>query len=101
MAIEQKKKFISENLRAEDLSMESQAMLELIGRDRYIEMCEKLGGSTVVIPKVETLNCISAKRAILENADTYKSMGITNNQLAAMYGISTSSVYNILKKADK
>lgn len=96
----QTKKFIKENLKREDLSLEQQGLLDFFGMEKYLEMSEKIGGSAFSVIKLDTLYCICAKRKILDNIDLYKSM-FTTKQLASMYGISQSTVYNILKGVEK
>ncbi len=99
--MDNKKDFIRENLREEDLSQEQQTLLEFLGMEKYLEMCERFGGASFSTVKLETLCCLSAKRKILENREVYRNMKLTNKQLAAMYGISLSTVYNIFKGADR
>ncbi len=91
-----KKNFIKENLRSEDLSLEQQNLLSFLGMEKYLEMCEKFGGSTFTINRIETIYCLSVRNKVLENKGIY-----TTNQMAVMYGISKSTVYKILKGADK
>ncbi len=95
--IEKKKDFIREHLNAKDLSLEQQNLLNLLGIEKYIEICSELGGLTFTVNKLETLNRLSCKRKLLKNKDIYKDM-FTAKQLAAMYGISESTVYNILRR---
>lgn len=95
-----KKNFIKENIKKEDLSPEQQRLLDFLGIEKYLEMSERIGGSSFCVAKLDTLYCLCAKRKILENRDVYKNM-FNQNQLASMYGISKSTIYNILKEADK
>ncbi len=99
--MDQRKAFIRNRLKEDDLSPEQRGLFRLLGRDRYLDLCEELGRTAVSVAKLETLRRSIARRKIQENKKLYKSLKISKAQLAAMYGFSAKTVYNILNSADK
>lgn len=93
--------YIKNNLKQEDLKPTQQALLEMLGIEKYLEVCAALGGSTVYITKLESLIQLIAKRKVLEKKMLFNSKKISRSELAAMYGISESTIYNILKGENK
>ena len=86
------KDYIRDNLKKEDLSAEQRTLLNLLGIDIYLDMCEKYGGMTLYVAQLDNLG-------LLENKDLYKQMHMTKKQLAAMYGLSLATIFKIMKES--
>ncbi len=93
------KDYIRDNLKKEDLSAEQRTLLDLLGIDIYLDMCEKYGGMTLYVAQLENLGRQLAIKDLLENKDLYKQLHMTKKQLAAMYGLSLATIFKIMKES--
>lgn len=90
---------IKNEIKIQDLEPQHQEIANVIGLDNFLKLCEELGGSAILTPTLQSLLTIIAKRKVCENhlQDNLPPV----KQLAEMYGVSESSVYNYLKEAGK
>lgn len=88
---------ILENLTVDDLGENQKLLFEILGREKYIEVCRMFGGSQICIPLDETLRRNIIKRKILEKKEMFQSGKITKEQLARMYNVSVTFVYWIMR----
>lgn len=94
-------RYIKDNLRREDLSPVQQDLYDVIGIEKYLELCDSFGGSAITLCKLETLRKTIAKRLILEDRDLYDSGMVRITQLAKIHSVCESTVYNILREGRK
>lgn len=94
-------RYINDNLRREDLSAVQKDLYDVLGVEKYLELCNSLGGSNITICKLETLRKTIAKRQILEDRELYDSGRIRIPHLAKIHNVCESTVYNILTKGKK
>lgn len=83
-----------DDLKLSDLKEEHKAIAELIGLEAYMELCRTFGGTVICIPDHYHLYINYYKRKIL--ADKKHS----NKELAKLYPVSVSTIYNIRRNAD-
>lgn len=83
-----------DDLKLSDLKEEHRMVAELIGLESYMELCRTFGGTVICIPDHYHLYINYYKRKIL--ADKKHS----NKELAKLYPVSVSTIYNIRKNAD-
>lgn len=91
MAVDAEKDLL-EGLRLEDLEEQYRAIAEAVGLEGLKKLCDHFGGSSIYIPQ---------RRKLIENrreAAIYREYDGTNiKQLAGRYGVSESTVYNIVR----
>lgn len=79
-------------LKVDDLEEQYRAIARAVGLDGLKKLCDHFGGSSIYIPQ---------KRKLVENrreTAIYREYDGTNiKQLAARYGVSESTVYNIVR----
>ncbi len=90
--------YLLDNLAIDDLPEKQKLLFEILGKEKYIQVCCMFGGSPICIPKEETLRVSIVKRKIRESKKLFQSGGITKEQLAMMYKVSTSTVYSIIRE---
>lgn len=90
---------IKNEIKIQDLEPQHQEIANVIGLDNFLKLCEELGGSAILTLTTQSLLVIIARRKIRENhlQDDLPPA----KQLAEIYGVSLSSVYNYLKEAGK
>lgn len=85
-----------DSLKVSDISEQNQAVAETIGIQNYIQLCKENGGTSIYLPTVKELVKNVAYRKILAESKLFN-----RKQLATMYGVSESTVYNIQRKRNK
>lgn len=91
------KKYIDiakEKITIEDIDEPYQDVAAIIGIENYVKLCEEMGGSYLCIPKIENLTRKYIYRKVLELKNT-----MPKKQLAKIFGLSLSTVYNIINKS--
>lgn len=91
------KESLLENLTIDDLKEKHRLLFELLGKEKFIETCKALGGYNITIPQEKTLYTEIAKRKIRGSKDLVQSGVMTVQQLAVMYNVHQSFVYQLLK----
>ncbi len=87
------KEYLLENLTIDDLGESQKLLFNIIGKERFVEMCLAFAGSSICI-----LNTAIAKRKIRESRGMYESGAVTMKQLAMRYKVSFSIVYGVLRE---
>lgn len=85
-----------DDLRLSDLKDEYRMVAEVIGLENYMELCRSFGGNLVCIPGHYHLYRNYYTRKILADKGKH-----SNKELAKLYPVSRSTIYNIQKSADK
>lgn len=91
MAIDIEKDLL-EDLKLEDLEEQYRAIARAVGLDGLKKLCDHFGGSSIYIPQRRKLVENRRETAIYREYD-----GSNIKQLAARYGVSESTVYNIVR----
>ena len=83
------------NILMEDIPYGLCAMVEIVGMDKFVEICKLYGGSTVYIP-------VHSKVTLAErNRQLIKDYNVKNiDALRVKYGISNQQVKRILSEND-
>lgn len=84
------------DLKLSDLKDDHRMVAEVIGLKNYMELCRTFGGAFVCIPGHYYLYRNYYTRKILANKGKH-----SNKELAKLYPVSESTIYNIQKNADK
>ena len=92
------KEYLLENLTIDDLEESQKLLFNIIGKERFVEMCLAFAGNSICIPKENTLNTAIAKRKIREGRGMFESGAVTMKQLAMRYKVSLSIVYSVLRE---
>lgn len=79
-----------------DLNQELQIVAEIIGFDQCLKLCHIYESQLLYIPTIKELMKKLIERKVIEESDLF-----SKSELARMYGISLSMVYNILKGQKK
>ena len=91
MSVKAEKELL-EDLKMEDLEEQYQIIAQAVGLEGLKALCDHFGGSSIYIPQ---------RRKLIENrreTAIYREYDGTNiKQLAARYGVSESTVYNIVR----
>lgn len=91
MSVKAEKELL-EDLKLEDLEEQYRVIAQAVGLDGLKKLCDHFGGSSIYIPQ---------RRKLVENrreAAIYREYDGSNvKQLAARYGVSESTVYNIVR----
>lgn len=93
------KKYLLENLAIDDLTEDKKILLDIIGKEKFLELCLAFGGSYISFPLENTLHTAIAKRMIRESKELVQSGTITVPQLAIKYNVSYSFAYKILRRS--
>lgn len=93
------KEYVKKELKMEDLEPQHQEIANIIGLDKYIELCWTMCGAGIYLPSERWLFQQIAKRKIYESRALVKSKSVTVKQLAKIYGISESAAYKYIKEA--
>lgn len=91
MSIEAEKELL-ENLKLEDLEEQYRAIARAVGMEGLKALCEHFGGSSIYIHQCRKLVENRRETAIYREYD-----GTNIKQLAARYGVSEATVYNIVR----
>lgn len=94
-------RYIKEHLRREDLTPAQREVYDILGIQKYLELCDYFGGGNINLCKLDTLRKKIVKRCILEDKALYNSGSVRINQIANMHNVCRSTVYNILKEGKK
>lgn len=89
---EKMEKELLDTLTLEDLEEQYRAIARAVGLDGLKELCSHFGGSSIYIPQQRKLVENRRERAIYREYD-----GSNIKQLAARYGVSEATVYNIVR----
>lgn len=76
-----------------DIPSQYSDIVEVMGIDKFIEICEFSGGQNIYIPTVKTLENTIRNKEIL----SYYSDGYSIKQLSKKYNLTTSSIRQIIK----
>ena len=79
-------------LTVDDLEEQYRAIARAVGLDGLKRLCNHFGGSSIYIPQIRKLIENRRETAIYREYD-----GANIKQLAARYGVSESTVYNIVR----
>ncbi|MCM1539317.1 MAG: hypothetical protein NC254_13085 [bacterium] len=90
--------YLLDDLTIDDIPEKQKLLFEILGQEKYIQVCCMFGGSQINIPKEETLRVNIVKRKIRESKELVRSGVLTIGQLAMMYKVSTSTVYGIVRE---
>ncbi len=90
------KKYLLENLDIDDFADGKKILLDIIGKEKFLDLCLAFGGSCISIPQERTLHTAVAKRKIRESKELIQSGAMTVQQLAIKYNISYGYAYRIL-----
>lgn len=90
--------YIKNNLQKEDLSVMQQELLDCLGMESYMKLCDSFGGSNITVTTMETLRKSISKRKILEDRILYESGVLSLHQLAKTHNVCSSTAYKILKE---
>lgn len=91
------KKYIDiakEKITIDDIDEAYQDIASIIGIENYVRLCEEMGGSYLCIPKIENLTRKYIYKKVIALKDT-----MTKKQISKMFGLSLSTVYNIISKS--
>lgn len=91
MLVSAEKKLL-EDLKLEDLEEQYQMIAQAVGLEGLKKLCNYFGGSSIYIPQRRQLIANRRETAIYREYD-----GTNIKQLAARYGVSESTVYNIVR----
>lgn len=80
-----------------DLDLKHQQIARIIGLEKYIELCEKLGGSSYYLPSIRCISQNISRRKVIENRHLVTSKQMNCQQLAVKYGLCESTVYKLIK----
>jgi len=80
-----------EEISRDDLPETWRPLADAIGIENVVELCQRFGGTSLYVPKVDSILYPIKRRAILKefNGSNYK-------DLAKRYGISERSIYDIV-----
>ncbi len=79
-------------IKLDDIPVSFQAMVEVIGIEKFLEISKLYGGMNMYIPIYSSLIRKARNREIID-----KYNGVNVNELAIKYGISVVSVRRIIK----
>lgn len=85
-------KGLLEDLKLEDLEEQYRAIARAVGLEGLKKLCDHFGGSSIYIPQTRKLIENRRETAIYREYD-----GSNIKQLAARYGVSESTVYNLVR----
>lgn len=88
-------KIQANNITIKDLEEKYQMVAEMIGIDKYMLLCQELGGSDLYIPTMKELQKKYIYQKIKESRNLF-----SKKQLAKIYGVSLSTVYKVLRNED-
>lgn len=94
-------RYIKDNLRREDLTPAQKEVYDILGVQKFLELCDYFGGGNITLCKLETLRKAIVKRDILKNRELYDSGRVRLNQIAKMHNVCISTVYKILKEGNE
>lgn len=97
MISEEVKNQLRENVGREDLRELSPVLMQaidIIGLDRFIDLCYIIGGLSIYVPKFESVVAAARDRLILSEFNGYN-----YSELAIKYGITEVWVRQIIAKA--
>lgn len=77
----------------EDFPKRYHRILAAIGKENLLKLCYRYSGEKIYIPMFNTVSRNYKIRRIMENQD-----GLSTNELAQKYGLSASTVQNIIRK---
>ena len=81
-------------LTQEDLQEQHKEFAEVIGMDKLIALSKHFGGSSIYIPQIPELVKLRVYGMIKQE---YKEGNINIKKLAIKYGVSESTVYNVVR----
>ena len=67
-------------------------LIDLIGLEKTITLCEEFGGTSLYIPKLDSYERLTRNKSII--ADYHK--GYTYTELSRQYNLTTVSIRNII-----
>lgn len=77
----------------EDFPKRYHRLLAAIGKEKLLKLCYRYSGEKIYIPMLNTVSRNYKVRKIIENPE-----GLSTNELAQKYGLSASTVQNIIRK---
>lgn len=84
---------LTKGIELEDLQEQHRNIAESIGMDCFLKLVENFGGSAVYIPQMREVTRMRTYRKIAEEFD-----GTNIKALANKYGVSESTVYNVVRE---
>lgn len=84
------------NILMEDIPYDLQAMVEIVGMEKFLEICKMYGGMSVYIPVYNKVIMSSRNREIVESFN-----GKNAKDLVHKYNMSYQQIKNILKNEGK
>lgn len=87
------KEEIRKEIVLDDLQEQHRDIAECIGLESFLLLVEKLGGNSIYIPQMREVVKLRIYRKISEEFD-----GTNIKVLAVKYGVSESTVYNVVRK---
>lgn len=84
---------LKKELKVADLPLKYQEIAEVTGLDKYIELCELFGGTSLYIPTMKEMSKGLTYAKIIANKDIFPM-----KELARIYGVSESTVYKLIRK---
>lgn len=79
-------------LTLEDLPPGQRELAEIIGLEKYLQLCERFGGDDIYIMKYSELLKPSRNKEILEKFD-----GFNHRELAKEYDLAVRTIYDLVK----
>ena len=84
-------RLLMDNIGSEDLPDNWQALADAIGIVNVLKLCKSFGGTSLYVPKVDSVIAPAKKRIILKKFD-----GSNHKELAMRFDVSERSVYEIV-----
>lgn len=84
---------IMDKITIDDLAEPYQEIASIIGIDNYIKLCEELGGTRLILPKIKSLTKNYTYRKVIELKDV-----MSKDQLARMFGLCSMTIYKIINE---
>lgn len=84
------------NILMEDIPYDLQAMVEIVGFEKFLEICKMYGGMSVYIPVYNKVIMASRNREIVESFN-----GKNAKDLVHKYNMSYQQIKNILRNEGK
>lgn len=84
------------NILMEDIPYDLQAMVEIVGMEKFLEICKMYGGMSVYIPVYNKVIMASRNREIVESFN-----GKNAKDLVHKYNMSYQQIKNILRNEGK
>lgn len=97
MTMKDSKEYIRRELKLEDLEPEHQYIIQIIGLEKFLDLCFHFGGVNVYIPTLETIQRQIIRKKVHESRDLVESKVLTVKQLSRIYGVSTATIYGYLR----